>query len=281
MEDKVNIYEADKSIKKGYGSVFREIVHEIVDNRWLTYQLFMRDFSALYKQSFMGFVWVFLIPVFSVSTFIILNRSGVFQIGEIGVPYAIYAVLGLTFWQFFSGGLIAATSSLVEAGSMIKIINFSKKSLVIAATGRAMVSFLIQLCLVAFLLVWFRFLPHLEALWVPFVILPLILLTWGLGFALSLLKAVMPDVGNALSMLMTFFMFLTPVLYAKPQGGLLRTISEKNPLYYLVSAPRDLVLYGKISESAGFFWSALFSLGVFIVCLVVFHMTETRITERL
>ena len=281
MEAQVKIYEPDKSIKKGYGSVFKEIIDEIADNRWLTYQLFIRDFTALYKQSFMGFVWIFLIPLFSVSTFMILNRSGVFHIGDVGVPYALYAVLGLAFWQFFSSGLIAATSCLVEAGPMIKIINFSKKSLVFAATGRAMVSFFIQFYLVTVLLVWFRFLPHAEAFWAPFLILPLVLLTWGLGFALSLLNSVMRDIGNALSMLMTFFMFLTPVLYPKPESGLLRTISEKNPIYYLIDGPRDLILYGRIEEVHGFLYSCLFSVVVFIACLVIFHMTETRITERI
>lgn len=279
-DSEVKIYVPDNSIKKGFLSIFGEIFREFIDNRWLTYQLFKRDFFALYKQSVMGFVWVILIPIFSVLTFVVLNHSGIFMIGDIGVPYPLYAVLGLAFWQLFSTGLIASTSSLVEAGQMIKIINFSKKSLVIAATGRAIVSFLIQFLLVAVLMVWFRFVPHIEALWIPVLIVPLIFLTWGLGFMMSLLNAVMRDIGNALSMLMTFFMFLTPVLYPKPDTGLLNTISKWNPLYYLVTAPRDLVLYGSLSELNGFLYSAAFSAVLFLICLVIFHLTESRITER-
>ena len=163
---------------------------------------------------------------------------------------------------------------------MIKIINFSKMSLIIAATGRAMVSFLIQIGLVIVLMAVYRFVPHWEALWVPLAVLPLFLLTLGLGFMFSLLNAVMRDIGNALSMLMTFMMFLTPVLYAKPDNGLLNRITELNPLYFLVSTPRDLVLYGRLSEPHGFFWASVFSVVLFIVSLVVFHLTETRITER-
>ncbi len=280
MEDNIKVYIPDNSIKKGYGPLLGEIFRELISNRWLTYQLFKRDFSALYKQSFMGIVWVFVLPLFSVMTFVVLNRSGVLHIGEVPAPYPVYAVLGIAFWQLFSGGLVASTNSLVEAGQMIKIINFSKKSLVIAATGRAMVAFLIQMVIAGVFLGCYRFMPHRESLWVPLALIPLVLFTWGFGFLFSLLNAVMRDVGNALSMLMTFLMFLTPVLYAKPEAGLLSRVSDWSPLYHLVSAPRDLVLTGRISDWKGFCISSLFSTFVFVISILVFHLTETRITER-
>jgi len=49
-------------------------------------------FFAIYKQSFIGILWALIIPLVSVGTFIILNRSGVFTIGDINVPYPIYAI---------------------------------------------------------------------------------------------------------------------------------------------------------------------------------------------
>ena len=81
-------------------------------------------------------------------------------------------------------------------------------------------------------------------------------------------------------MLMTFLMFLTPVLYAKPTTGILARITEYNPLYYLVSAPRDLVLMGTVPELKGFLISSVISVIILIICLIAFHLTETRIAER-
>jgi len=274
-------YEPDNSLKKGYLCLFKEIYYELIRNRWLTYQLFKRDFLAIYKQSFVGIFWAFIIPLISVGTFIVLNRSGVFSIGEINVPYPIYAVLGIAFWQLFSTGLIASSNSLVKAGPMIVRINFSKKSLVIASTGQALVSFLVQIVLVGILLVFYKITPNIAALFIPLVIIPIILLTLGIGFILSLLNGIMRDVGNVLSVLMTFIMFLTPILYAKPADGILAHITKYNPLYYLVGAPKDLVLIGKIVELEGFLISSAVSVLVFIVCLIVFHLTETRVTERI
>jgi lipopolysaccharide transport system permease protein len=107
------------------------------------------------------------------------------------------------------------------------------------------------------------------------------LLTLGLGFIFSLLNGIVRDIGNILSILMTFLMFLTPILYAKPTTGILARITNYNPLYYLTSVPRELVLTGTISELKGFLISSAISIIIFIICLIVFHLTETRVAERI
>lgn len=273
-------YRPDNSIRQGYLAVFREIFREITDNRWLIFQLFKRDFTAAYKQSMMGMVWAFVIPLVSIGTFIVLNRSGVFVIGNISVPYPIYAVLGMAFWQLFSTGLVASSQSLVLAGPMITKINFSKKSLVFASIGQGLVSFGVQLCLLAVLCVVYKITPQSSILLLPVVIIPILLLTLGMGFFLSLINGVIRDAANILPMFLTFFMFLTPVLYERRGYGVLATINQYNPMNYFILAARDLVLNGKIGDLNGFIFSALAAFGIFTLSLFVFHLTETRITER-
>ena len=111
--------------------------------------------------------------------------------------------------------------------------------------------------------------------------IPIILLTLGLGLILSLLNSVVRDISNALSVFMTFLMFLTPVLYAKPKIGILIPITKVNPLYYLISMPREFILKGTMSEWKSYLVSAVITFFVFLAGLVVFHLTETRITERI
>lgn len=281
MSQIVTTYEPDNSLKKGYLSIFREIFTELNKNRWLTYQLFKRDFLGIYKQSFLGILWALIIPFTSVATFIILNRSGIFIIGDIDVPYPIYAILGISIWQLFSVGLVSCSNSLVKAGSMIVKINFSRKALVIASYGQAIIPFMIQFSLVLILFACYGISPNMATLLIPLAVIPIMLLALGLGFILSILNGIIRDVGNVLSMLMTFLMFLTPILYAEPKTGLLVHITKYNPLYYMVSAPRDLVLKGSVSEPKGFLISIVMSIAVFVGCLSVFHLTETRITERI
>ncbi|MDY6796171.1 MAG: ABC transporter permease [Actinomycetota bacterium] len=273
-------YEPDNSLKRGYIRMLGEITGEIKKNHWLTYQLAKRDFLKLYKQSFIGVFWALLIPLISVGTFVLLNNSGVFNMGDIDVPYAIFAVIGIALWQLFSAGLVATSKSLVDAGSMITKVNFSKKSLVIAAYAQCLVPFFTQVVFAAILFACYRIIPDLAVLLVPLAIMPMILFTMGLGFILALLNGIARDIGNVIAVLITFLMFLTPVLYAKPDGGLLASISRYNPLYYLISAPRDLVIKGSIDAWRGFLVAAIISVVIFFAGIVTFHMTETRIAER-
>ena len=281
MKEIITIYEPDNSLKKGYFTIFGEIIDELKKNRWLTYQLFKRDFLSTYKQSFFGVLWAIVLPLFSIGIFIMLNRSGVLNIGNIGAPYSIYALLGMAFWQFFSTGLVACSNSLVNAGPMILKINFSKKSLVIAGAAKAIVPFIIQIMMVGVLFIGYGMAPNILSLLIPIFLIPLILFTIGLGFFTSLLNGVMRDIGNILSIFLTFMMFFTPVLYAKPKMGVLAIITKYNPLYYLVSTPRDLVLKGLVLEWKGFLIVCLISMILFIGCLFAFHLTETRVAERI
>lgn len=281
MSEIITTYEPDNSLKNGYLSIFKEICSEFKRSKWLTYQLFKRNFLSLYKQSFIGVLWALIIPLVSVGTFIVLNQSGIFSIGNINVPYPIYAILGMAFWQLFATGLVASSNSLVSAGSMISKINFSKKALVIASTGQSLVSFLIQMILVGILFVYYGVTPNIAILLIPILILPLMFLTLGLGFIFALLNGVARDIGNIISTLMTFVMFLTPVLYAKPTSGILAQVTDYNPLYYLVSAPRSMVLQGSIPEWNGFLIASIISGIVFMICLIIFHLTETRVAERI
>jgi len=276
----IHTYEPDNVLARGLWRVFPAIFLEVASNRWLTFQLFRRDFLALYKQSLFGFLWALVIPLVSVGTFVVLNRSGVFRIAGLSVPYPVFAVLGVAHWQLFSTGLMGAANSLVRAGPMIMKINFSRKSLVIAAFGQSLVAFAVQWLLALVLCAVYGVTPSMWILLLPLLLLPLAWTTLGLGFILSILNGIMRDVGNTLGVLLTFFMFLTPVLYPRPAGGLLGRITAFNPIYYMVSVPRDLALTGHTSEWAGFGVSAAVGVVIFMVCIYGFHLAETRVTER-
>jgi lipopolysaccharide transport system permease protein len=276
----ITTYEPDNCLKKGYRSIFPEIYNELKANRWLIFQLFKKDVLALYKQSLIGLMWAVIIPLATAGTFIVLNGAGVFNTGSIPVPYALYAVLGTAIWSLFSTGVIAGANSLVLAGPMITKINVSKKSLVIASMGQMILSFSIQLCLVVVLLAYYRFVPSAAMVLIPLLVIPLILFTLGLGFLLSFLNAILRDIGNILSFLLTFLLFLTPILYAPPAAGVFSIVTIYNPLYYLVAVPRDLALTGTTSAWSGFALTSALAAGIFLLCLILFHLIETRVAER-
>ena len=277
----IAIYEPDGPIRKGYFNLGKEMFQETKENKWLIWQLFWRDFKGAYSQSFLGILWALIIPLGALITFIVLRGSGIFNVGDIPVPYTIYAILGLTFFQLFSTGIQRSTNSLVSAGGMLKKIYFPREALIFSSLGTAITSFLIQMVVVFILFGIYGFIPNWKIIFLPLMMIPLLLLTCGLGFIFSIMNGVIRDLGIILTFVLTFLLFITPIAYEKPDTGLISTMSNINPLYYLSVAPRDIILMGKIGDPTGYFISCVFSIFIFFFCWMSFHLAEQKIAERL
>jgi lipopolysaccharide transport system permease protein len=258
--------------------VWREMAHELVDSRELTWRLFLRDFSARYRQSLLGYTWAFVSTVVTVGTFTWLNRARVLPVADdLRIPYPVFLMVNLTVWQAFASGLTSATQSLVNAGSLITKINFPRESLVIAAVGQGVFEFAVRLVLLVIAFFAFKTVPHAAALALPLLVLPLFLWTLGLGFMSSLVNGVMRDAGHIVLFLLNFWMFLTPVVYPAPKDSL---ITAWNPITPFVVAAQDLVTTGRLSNPGAYAASSAVGLLVFLVGWRLFHVTGPRIAER-
>lgn len=276
----IKIYEPDAQIKKGWFSLWREMIMEMVSSRELIWRLFLRDFLAKYKQAVLGVLWAIIMPLVMVGIFIFLNRTGLFNIGKTDIPYPVFALLGISIWQLFATGLTATSNSIIQGGGMVVKINFAKEALVIASFAQAVFEFLVRLILLSVVFIVFRIVPSWGAFLLPLTLIPIILLTLGLGFIFSLLSALMRDTPNIITILTTFLLFLTPVLYPAPASGLFARIMKWNPLAILVTGARDIVITGRLAQPLHYLLAAVFSLLIFVFCWQVFHLVETRIAER-
>jgi homopolymeric O-antigen transport system permease protein len=274
------VYCPDRVLNLGFLAIWREIFSRLLQSRELIWRLFLRDFRAKYRQSFLGILWAVLNPLITVGVFVFLNKSGVFNIGEIDIPYPAFALVGLTVWALFATGLTACSNSIISAGSMVSKINFPKSSLVIASMGQAIVEFLVRVGLTVAVFIFFKVIPAWTVIFLPLAVIPLFLLTLGLGFFLALLNGVFRDAVNIVTLLTTFLLFLLPILYPIPNTGLLPLVNRWNPLSHLIVSCRELVFVGRISDPTGFLLSSLFSLFVFLFCWRFFHIVEPKIAER-
>jgi len=261
--------------------VWREMFAELKFSRELIWRLFLRNFRARYRQTILGLMWPLILPVITVGTFIFLNKAGVMNIGEVDIPYPAYALLGLTIWQIFAGGLVNCTKSIEVGGSMVVKVNFPKESLVLSSFGDAFVGFLIRLALTIVVFAIYKIVPAWTVIFFPIAIIPLFLLTLGFGLMFSLLNAVLRDVGNIVSLASMFLLFITPVLYPEPKTVFFKTFSILNPLSVLVSCPRDLILNGSFAHPYAYLFFSLVSLFIFLISWRLFHLVEKRIAERI
>lgn len=252
---------------------------EALGGRELAWRLFLRDVSVRYRQSVLGVLWVLVLPLFALAVFLVLGRARVLNVPPTDVPYPVFLLFGLALWQLFAQGLAGCTNALVAGGSMVVKINFPKETLVVAALGQALVDFLVRLALVAAVAAAYGVAPRATALLAPLAVVPLVLLTLGLGLALSLLNVVFRDVAPAVTMITSLLMFLTPVAYPAPGGGALGRLMALNPLTPIIDAARQLAFAGTLADPRAFAVAAAASAAVFLVSWRVFHLAEYKMAE--
>jgi lipopolysaccharide transport system permease protein len=268
--------------EKGPFLITRLMLRELISSRELIWRFFVRDFSAKYRQSVLGIVWAILMPLIIVGMFIGMKRSAILSFEDVGIPYALYAIVGLTIWNFFTVGLVACTGSIVSAGSMIIKINFPKVALVFAASGQGIVEFIIRAILIAFIFIYYGIMPSWIGLLLGIIcLIPVYLLTVGIGFILSLAAGVLRDIINVLNIALMGFMLLTPILYPIKEDSMLARANLWNPFNYLVNVPRDLIFRGTSEHVISFAWFSLFALIIFYIGWKLFFLAQTKIAERI
>ncbi len=265
----------------GFGpKVWARMFGELWFGRGLMWRFFLRDLSARYRQSVFGYVWAVMPAIVMTLVFTYLRRGGTLPIGETSIAYPAFLVLGLTVWQLFSTGLTRTAQSLANARAIIVHINFSRETLVIAAFGESVFNFLIRLVLVVGIFAWYGIVPVWTTIFVPLILVPLALMTIGLGFLLALANGVFRDIANSLTLVLMFAMFAAPVIYPPPTEGMKVLFNYLNPASPFIIATRDLVIDGTLSQPYGLLWMSVAGVVVFFAGWRVFNLAMTRVAER-
>ena len=73
----------------------KESLSDMLNSRFLAKQLAVRDIKARYRQSYLGFVWAFIMPLTTGIVWVFLSSSGTIRLTDTGVPYPVSHVVGL------------------------------------------------------------------------------------------------------------------------------------------------------------------------------------------
>jgi lipopolysaccharide transport system permease protein len=165
----------------------------------------------------------------------------------------------------------------VSAGSLVSKVKFPKEALVIAALGQPIIDFLIRLVPLALVFAGYDVELDWKIVFMPLILVPAILLALGLGFLLSIANLVLRDIGNALGIILTFGIFLAPVLYPPPTMWPSTLVNVLNPFSPILIAAQDLIAHGSLSMTQAFLFSCLFSLLVFLAGWRLFGIAMPRV----
>lgn len=238
--------------------------------RDLFWQLTTREIRARYKQSILGYGWAIFIPLINLLVLSIVF-SHLFRVPTGDIPYPIFLLVALVPWTFMVSSITLATSSIVSSSSLVTKIKLPREILPITAVTARVIDLVITSMVLILFLVAYQVGFHLTLLYVPFIFLIQLLLIIGIAFFLSATNVFFRDIENAVSVALSMWMYLTPIVYSPqliPEN--LRLYFNLNPMTGIINAYRVTILYGTAPEWGWFFYSITFSVVIFISGLVYF-----------
>lgn len=214
------------------------MIRELWNYRELFYFLAWRDVKVRYKQTALGVLWAIIQPFFTMVIFTVVFGQ-LANIPSEGIPRPIFYFSALLPWIYFSSTLSNVGMSLVSNSSLLTKIYFPRIILPASAALSGLLDFLIG----SALLVGFIGYYHLPLTWNlllwPTLVIPLVLLTFGVGSFLAALNVKYRDIRYAIPFGIQLWLFITPIIYPSsifPER--FRWLLALNPLTGLIEAFR-------------------------------------------
>lgn len=251
--DTVTIYTAASQLRDPLRLV-REMVRDLGAARWLAWRLLVRNLSARYRQALLGHAWGILPPLLTTIVFVVLQDAGYFSVEKTPVPYGLFVLTGMTFWQVFADALQAPMRQVSQCHAMLTKVQFPREALMIAAVGEVFYSFAIRLALLIAILAWFGIPLSSAMVLVPFGVFALMALGMAIGLWLTPLSMLYQDVNQGLPYLVSLWMFATPVLYPARGSGPGSFFVRINPVTALLDTTRGWLLGSPSPWSHDFLW---------------------------
>ncbi len=247
--------------------------------RELVIALTQRDIKQRYKQSVLGYLWIILVPLFTmvVLTFVF---SRVINVQTGGIPYPIFVYVGLLAWTFFSGSLLSSTSQLVSNSTLITKIYFPREILVLAAVFSKAFDLVFSSLVFVGLMVFYKVEPSVFIVWLPVIFLIQFIFTTGLSLILSAFNLFYRDIANLLGVVLLLWMYLTPVIYpAEIFPKKFQILLVLNPMAAVIDSYRNILLESKAPDTTLLGIAGIIALVTLIVSYALFKKLENSFAD--
>jgi ABC-type polysaccharide/polyol phosphate export permease len=181
-------------------------------SRVLIGYLALRDLKLRYRQAALGVVWVLAQPIASVVifTFVFQRLAG---INSEGIPYPLFALVGMVTWTYFSTSVTRASEVLASNPNLVTKVYFPRMAAPTAGLLSPAVDLAVSLALIAALAAYYGVWPGWPLLAAPVWFVFLAAPTFGFSLWLSALNVRYRDVRHALGPVLQLWLFASPVAY--------------------------------------------------------------------
>lgn len=264
----------------------RVMISTLRKHSYLLKQLVKKDIKQRYQGSILGMLWSFIVPILMlvIYTFVF---SEVFQAKwDIDTSdkyqFALVLFCGLSAFNMVSEVMNRATTLIVSNTNYVKKVIFPLEILPVVIMFSALFNCVISfsILIVAKIIIYKNISSTLYLIF--FAMIPLIVLSVGLGLFISAVSVYLKDVGNVISVLVTVLMYMSPVFFSLssvPEN--FRGICEVNPMTYIIENFRNVVLYGESLNWKYWGISCVVALAIYLFGKVVFMRAKEGFADVL
>lgn len=207
-----------------------------------------RDFQSKYRNSLLGAAWTILNPLAMIVVYTVIFS----QIMRAKLPgidnsfgYSIYLCAGSLTWGLFAEISTRSQNMFLDNANLLKKISFPRLCLPVTVVANGILNFAIVFGLFTIFLIISDNFPG----WSYLAMIPLLALlvafAVGLGMVLGVLNVFFRDVGQFFSIAITFWFWLTPIVYPfsiLPER--VRLFMNLNPMAALIEAVQNVLVKG-------------------------------------
>ncbi|RSK40523.1 ABC transporter permease [Mangrovimonas spongiae] len=279
MSLETRVYQKENNLR--FGRLLRASLTDIISSRFLATQLAVRDIKAQYRQSYFGILWAFITPLTTAFVWIFLNSTGTIRLTDTGVPYPVYAFSGTLLWSIIKESINTPMSSTNAAKSILTKINFPKEALVVSGIFKLLFNSAIKVLLLVVFIFVFGVGFHWSLLLLPFALLAAVFFGITIGLFITPIGMLYKDVSRLISFGLGFVMYVTPVVYAIPKEGIMRSIMLWNPFTPIIVTARDMALGQPLQFLPYYIGLLLVCVPLLCLGLVFYRLSIPIIVERM
>ncbi|MCW3488835.1 ABC transporter permease [Dethiobacter alkaliphilus] len=258
----------------------KKYLRELNRRKDLLVYLVMSGLKAEHRNTFLGYFWWILDPLLGVVVYYFL--VGI-VLGRGGEDFAPFLVIGLVVFRWFKSTVKSSSKAIAKNSGIITQVYLPKAIFPLGSTLTQLINFSFGLIVIAIFLAFFRIVPGIEVVWLPFIMLIQLIFHIAISLVVGYICVFIKDIENIISHVMRILRYLSPVIW---EGGRLRNTSyswivDINPFSYLLDGYRNVLMYNSLPDFSRLLLMGLVSIVVIIYMLHFYSRNEHKIIKVL